>query len=298
MKIALAQINTTIGDFPGNEAKIMAAYGRGVEAGVEMVVCPELATTGYPPRDLLLKAGFIRNNLAAIDRLAAATGKTGLLVGYVGENSKRPGREATNSIALLQNGKIVATRVKTLLPTYDVFDEDRYFEPASENTPVEFNGQRFGLTICEDVWNDDDFWRDRRYRRNPAAELVEAGAKIIFNASASPWHLGKNQMRFDMLHSLVVKTRVPLVYCNLVGGNDELVFDGCSLVFNGAGELIARGALFAEDFRRGGHGFERSGRPRLECGRGKSLQSARARPARLHPQVWVQIGRARCERRH
>src|SRR5438445_3162928 len=248
MKIALAQINTTVGDFAGNEAKIMAAYRRGVEAGVEMVVCPELATTGYPPRDLLLKAGFIRNNLAAIDRLAAATGKTGLLVGYVGENAKRPGREATNAVALLQNGKIVATRVKTLLPTYDVFDEDRYFEPAGENTPVEFNGRKIGLTICEDVWNDEDFWRDRRYRSNPAVELVKAGARIIFNVSASPWHLGKDRTRCDMLQNLALKTRAPLVYCNLVGGNDELIFDGCSLAFNGAGEWITRGALFAEDF--------------------------------------------------
>jgi NAD+ synthetase len=248
MKIALAQINTTVGDFSGNEEKILSAYRRGVEAGVEMVICPELATTGYPPRDLLLKGGFIKANLATLDRLGAAAGRTGLLVGYVGENATRPGREATNSVALLQQGRVLTTRVKTLLPTYDVFDEDRYFEPATENRPVEFQGQQIGLTICEDVWNDEDFWRDRRYRRNPAVELVEAGAKIIFNVSASPWHLGKNQTRFDMLHSLVAKTRAPLVYCNLVGGNDELVFDGCSLAFNRAGELVARGALFAEDF--------------------------------------------------
>src|SRR6185503_2156058 len=123
MKIALAQINTTVGDFAGNEAKILAAYHRGVEAGVAMVVCPELATTGYPPRDLLLKSGFIKANLALLDRLAAATGKTGLLVGYVGENERRPGRETTNAVALLQRGRIQATRTKTLLPTYDVFDE-------------------------------------------------------------------------------------------------------------------------------------------------------------------------------
>src|SRR6185437_15290934 len=248
MRIALAQINTTVGDFAGNEEKILDAYRRGVEAGAEMVVCPELATTGYPPRDLLLKNGFIKGNLALLDRLAAATDKTGLLVGYVGENPRRPGREATNSVALLQNGKILATRVKTLLPTYDVFDEDRYFEPAKENAPVEFNGQKIGLTICEDVWNDEDFWRDRRYRRNPAVELAEAGAKIIFNVSASAGHLRKNQTRMDMLHSLVAKTRAPLVYCNLAGGNDELVFDGCSLALNEAGDLIARGALFNEDF--------------------------------------------------
>ena len=248
MKIALGQINTTVGDLAGNEAKILTVYRRGLEAGVELVVVPELATTGYPPRDLLLKGGFIKNNLASLDRLAAATGATGLLVGYVGQNTRRPGREATNAVALLQNTRILATRLKTLLPTYDVFDEDRYFEPATENRPVELNGQAIGLTICEDLWNDEDFWRDRRYRRNPAVELVEAGAKILFNVSASPWHLGKNQTRFDMLQSLVLKTRTPLVYCNLVGGNDELIFDGCSLVFQATGSLIARGELFAEDF--------------------------------------------------
>src|SRR6266568_4258057 len=184
MKIALAQINTTVGDFAGNEAKILEAYRRGVEAGVAMVVCPELATTGYPPRDLLLKSGFIRGNLALLDRLAAAAGKTGLLVGCVRENATRPGREATNSVALLQNGKVLTTRVKTLLPTYDVFDEDRYFEPATENCPVEFNGRKIGITICEDVWNDEDFWRDRRYRRNPAAELAAGGSSILLNISA------------------------------------------------------------------------------------------------------------------
>src|SRR5437016_1560996 len=248
MKIALAQINTTVGDFAGNEAKILAAYRRGVESGVELVVAPELATTGYPPRDLLLKSGFVKNNLALLDRLAAATRQTGLLVGYVGENSRRPGREATNSVALLQHGKILATRIKTLLPTYDVFDEDRYFEPATENQPVKFNGRNIGLTICEDVWNDDDFWRDRLYRRNPPVELIDAGATIIFNVSASPWHLGKNRVRFEMLRSLASKARVPVAYCNLVGGNDELIFDGSSLVFGAAGNLIARGELFAEDF--------------------------------------------------
>src|SRR5262245_57923116 len=248
MNVGVAQINTTVGDLAGNEARILAAYRRGVDAGAELVVFPELAVCGYPPRDLLHKSTFLDQNGAVIERLAKATGHTGLLVGYVGRNERRPGREATNAAALLQDGRVLATRVKTLLPTYDVFDEDRYFEPATVNPPVEFNGQKIGLTICEDVWNDEDFWRDRRYRRNPAVELVEAGARIIFNVSASPWHLGKNQTRFDMLHSLVVKARTPLVYCNLVGGNDELVFDGCSLAFNRAGDLVARGAWFAEDF--------------------------------------------------
>ncbi len=248
MKAALAQINPTVGDLAGNEAKILAAYRRGVEAGVELVIFPELAVCGYPPRDLLHKSQFISQNQSVLERLAAATGTVGLLVGYVGKNSTRPGREATNAVALLQNGKILATRVKSLLPTYDVFDEDRYFEPAQENSPVEFNGQKIGLTICEDVWNDEDFWQDRRYRSNPAAELVAAGAKIICNVSASPWHLGKNKVRHEMLRSLAAKTKCPLLYCNVVGGNDELVFDGSSLAFNATGQIVGAGAMFAEDF--------------------------------------------------
>lgn len=247
MKAALAQINPTVGDLAGNEAKILAAYKRGAEAGAEIVVCPELSLTGYPPRDLLLRKRFVAQNLEALERLAAATGRTALLVGYVGENSLRPGRPVTNAAALLQNGKIVTTRTKTLLPTYDVFDEDRYFEPATENSVVELNGRRIGITICEDIWNDDDFWPERRYQRNPPVDLAEAGAEIIFNISASPWHLGKNRTRVEMLRSLAAKTRRPVVFCNQVGGNDELVFDGHSLVFNGSGNLIAEGKRFEED---------------------------------------------------
>ena len=248
MKVALAQINPTVGDLPGNEARIAAAYKRASEAGADMVVLPELAVTGYPPRDLLAKCSFVDGNLQVLERLAAITGKTAMIVGYVGRSDVRPGREFTNAVALLQHGKIVATRTKTLLPTYDVFDEDRYFEPATENPPVDFNGQKIGLTICEDVWNDEDFWRERRYQRNPAMELTSAGAKLIVNASASPWHLGKNRLRREMLSKLAAKMKCPLVYCNVVGGNDELVFDGASLVFNARGELIAEGKMFEEDF--------------------------------------------------
>jgi NAD+ synthase (glutamine-hydrolysing) len=248
LKVALAQINPTVGDLTGNEAKILAAYKRGVEAGAEMVLCPELSTTGYPPRDLLLKKGFITRNLELLNRLASATGKVGLMVGFVGKNEVRPGRDVTNSVALLQNGKIIATQAKTLLPTYDVFDEDRYFEPATENLPTDFSGGKIGLTICEDIWNDEDFWTDRRYQHNPPVELAEAGARIIFNISASPWHFGKNKTRFEMLRSIAQKTNRPVVFCNQVGGNDELIFDGSSLVFNANGDLIAQGKWFEEDF--------------------------------------------------
>jgi NAD+ synthase/NAD+ synthase (glutamine-hydrolysing) len=175
-------------------------------------------------------------------------GETGLLVGCVGLNEGRPGRAATNSAALLHKGRMTAARTKTLLPTYDVFDEDRYFEPASGNLPVEFKGHKLGLTICEDAWNDEEFWRDRRYHQDPVAQLMEEGADYLINISASPWHLGKGRMRRDMLASLAAKCARPILYCNAVGGNDELVFDGRSLAYNGKGEVLASGASFAEDF--------------------------------------------------
>ncbi len=247
MKIALAQINTTVGDFGGNRSLIEKAYLQGSGEGVELVVTPELAITGYPPRDLLLKSGFIEANLAALEDLAGTVGEVGLVVGHVGLNESHTGRRATNSVSLLHQGKIVATRTKTLLPTYDVFDEDRYFEPANENTPVEYNGRKLGLTICEDVWNDEVFWKDRRYEGNPVDELVEQGADIIINISASPWSLGKERMRCEMLSSLATKINRPVIYCNAVGGNDELVFDGGSLGLNIEGKVLGAGVHFSED---------------------------------------------------
>jgi NAD+ synthase (glutamine-hydrolysing) len=248
MKIALAQINTTVGDLAGNEAKIMEAARRAQAEKAGVVVFPELTTTGYPPRDLLLKKDFIAKNLTVLHRLAAASGETAMLVGYVGENKKRPGREVTNEVALLQHGKIAATRVKTLLPTYDVFDEDRYFEPAQENSPVTIGGAACGVTICEDIWNDEDFWPQRRYQANPVAKLVSAGVECLFNISASPWWVGKEKLRYDMLASVARKSQRPVAFCNLVGGNDELLFDGNSLLFDAGGQLIAKAKSFEEDF--------------------------------------------------
>ena len=249
MKVALAQINTTVGDLPGNERKILEAYDKAASAGADLLLTPELAVTGYPPRDLLLKPDFVEGNLDVLARLAAATtAKTALVAGFVGRHEARPGRGVTNSLAWLQDGKIIETRTKSLLPTYDVFDEDRYFEPATSNLPLVANGCRLGLTICEDIWNDEDFWQERLYRYNPITRLIQERVEALFNISASPWHLGKNKTRFEMLSSLASKARCPLFYCNLVGGNDELVFDGASLVFNSNGQLIAHGAWFEEDF--------------------------------------------------
>jgi len=248
MKIALAQINTTVGDLAGNKAKILDFYLRAVQAGADVVFFPELSTTGYPPRDLLLKKSFIKQNLESLSELAAATNKkTAMLVGFVGENKVSPGRELTNEVALLLDGKIVCTRVKTLLPTYDVFDEDRYFEPATKNVPVEFGGKVCGLTICEDIWNDADFWSQRRYRRDPVADLLSAGADFIFNISASPWNVGKERVRLEMLTTLARQSHKTIIFCNAVGGNDELIFDGNSLVIDGNGKVIALGKSFQED---------------------------------------------------
>ena len=248
MKIALAQINTTVGDLAGNQAKILDAAERARSEGVDLVLFPELTITGYPPRDLLLNKDFIAGNLAVLQRLAAASGPAAMLVGFVGENKNTPGRGVTNEAALLQNGRIMATRAKTLLPTYDVFDEDRYFEPARNNAPVSIANQSCGVTICEDIWNDEDFWPHRLYRANPAGDLLADGARLLFNISASPWNVGKEKLRAQMLASLARKSGRPVALCNLVGGNDELVFDGGSLVFNGAGDLIAKGRDFEEDF--------------------------------------------------
>ncbi len=248
MKVALAQLNTIVGDIDGNTEKILEAYRRGVEAGVELVVFPELTVTGYPPRDLLYRSGFIKRNFEAVERLARESGQVGMAIGYVGSREEGPGRDATNSVALLQNGEILATRHKTLLPTYDVFDEDRYFEPASSNAPIQFNGRKIGLTICEDVWNDEDYWSRRRYAANPVIDLVNHGAELILNCSASPWHLEKNETRHAMLTSMAAKIKCPLLFCNAVGGNDELIFDGNSIAFNAKGELIAQARRFEEDF--------------------------------------------------
>jgi NAD+ synthase (glutamine-hydrolysing) len=247
MIIGLLQLNSTVGDFATNRKKLLAAYEKAVALGAQFILAPELFLCGYPPRDLLLRDDFIEANLSALNETAKNVGAIPLCVGYVDRNSEKPGRALRNSAAVLQNGKIIWRTHKSLLPTYDVFDEDRYFEPAKSVTPFEFNGRKLGITICEDIWNDEDFWPERIYRRDPVKELIAQGAEIILNISASPWHEGKERTRLEMLQRVARDEKIPLAQVNLVGANDELIFDGHSVALNSSGEMLALGKGFAED---------------------------------------------------
>jgi NAD+ synthase (glutamine-hydrolysing) len=249
VKIGVLQLNSTIGDYEANKNKLLQGYAAACGQGAEFVIAPELFLCGYPPRDLLLRADFIDANLATLAEAAKRAGPAPLCVGYVDRNAARPGRSLTNSAAVLQNGGIVWRQRKSLLPTYDVFDEDRYFEPAAQGgvAPFVFNDRKIGITICEDIWNDEDFWPERLYRRDPVKELIAQGADLILNISASPWHAGKEQTRLAMLQRVARDEQVPLVQVNLVGANDELIFDGNSVALNRRGEPIKLGKPFAED---------------------------------------------------
>jgi NAD+ synthetase len=247
LKIGLLQLNSTVGDFAANRQKLLAGYEKARALGAEFVLAPELFLCGYPPRDLLQRADFVEANLAALAEAAGSIGAIPLCVGYVDRNPERPGRALRNAAVVLQNGKIIWRTHKCLLPTYDVFDEDRYFEPAKNIAPFEFNGCRLGITICEDIWNDEDFWPERLYRRDPVKELIAQGAEIILNLSASPWHDGKEKMRLEMLRRITRDEKVPLAQVNAVGANDELIFDGHSVALDARGEVIAMGKSFAEE---------------------------------------------------
>jgi NAD+ synthase (glutamine-hydrolysing) len=248
MKLGLLQLNSTIGDFPANVKKLVAGYERAVSLGAEFVLAPELFLCGYPPRDLLLRPDFIDANLAALQETAHKTAAVPLCVGYVERNPQRPGRALQNAAAILPNGKVVWRTIKSLLPTYDVFDEDRYFEPAKPIVvPFEFNGSKKAVTICEDIWNDEDFWPDRLYRRDPVKEAIGQGAQMILNISASPWSDGKEKVRLEMLQRVARDEKMPLAQVNLVGANDELIFDGHSVALDAHGNVIAMGKGFAED---------------------------------------------------
>jgi len=243
----MLQLNSTVGDYDGNRQQLLTAYERAVKQGAEFVIAPELFLCGYPPRDLLLRSDFVEANLVALRQTAEHVGNVPLCLGFVDQNPARPGRSLCNSAAVLQSGKVSWRQSKSLLPTYDVFDEDRYFEPAKSTAPFEFRGRKLGITICEDIWNDEDFWPDRRYRRDPVKELIAQGADLILNLSASPWCLGKETTRLEMLQRVARDERVPLVQVNLIGANDELIFDGHSVALNRQGEVLALGEGFAED---------------------------------------------------
>jgi len=247
MKIALAQINTTVGDFPGNVDRIVKFAHCAVERGANLVVFPELALCGYPPRDLVEKPEFVRKSEAELEGLAGLLPDIPAVVGYVRRSNAREGKAVSDAAALLRGRKVALDYAKILLPFYDVFDESRYFEPGSELGLFDLKGMRLALTICEDIWNDKNFWNKRFYTRDPAGEAVTAGARLILNIASSPYNTEKIQMRHDMLQAFAREHRTPVVYVNHVGGNDQLVFDGSSMAFNARGELRARAKSFEED---------------------------------------------------
>ena len=246
MKVALLQLNPTVGDL-SNNARLIAEAVRGA-GKVDLSVTSEMALLGYPARDLLLQEGFVRRSWEVLDMLASELKSScPVLVGLAEPNHAPVGHPLFNSAALLRRGRIEATFRKTLLPSYDVFDEDRYFEPASQPQILDLEGTLVGVSICEDLWNDCDFWQHQRYHADPILEMVEAGACMVVNLSASPFTVGKQLHREAMLGAMARKYGIPFLYVNQVGGNDDLVFDGRSFALDMRGKLMARGKGFAED---------------------------------------------------
>ncbi|HKT80605.1 MAG TPA: NAD+ synthase [Vicinamibacterales bacterium] len=248
MHIALVQINPTVGDLSGNARLIAEAVREAGRRGADLAITPELALVGYLPRDLLLHSGFVKRSWQQLADLARelADGPP-VLVGLPEPNPADEGRPLFNSAALLSKGEVRQRFRKALLPTYDVFDEDRYFEPFHGPQILEIAGTRVGVSICEDIWNDRDFWQRRRYHHDPVEELVAAGAQVIVNLSASPFAAGKHQRREQMLGAMARRHHVPIAYVNQFGGNDDLVFDGRSCAFSAEGQPIARGRSFEAD---------------------------------------------------
>ena len=249
MKIALAQINPTIGDFDGNAQKILEFTRRAEQGGADLVLFPELAVCGYPPADLLEKPSFVARAGQVVEQLAACTAhsRTAILCGYVTPAHHGTGKHVMNSAALLRNGHIEFVQSKMLLPFYDVFDEQRYFAPAPKQRLFPLAGKQVALTICEDAWNDKSFWENRLYTIDPVEELMRAGGSIILNISASPYWRDKRQTRRDMLAAIARHHAKPVLMVNQVGGNDSLIFDGSSIALGRNGEVIAQAASFEED---------------------------------------------------
>jgi len=246
--VAVAQINTTVGDFPGNAKKIIELGRRAEAHGADLVLFPELAVCGYPPKDLLERPSFIAEAQRHASRIARASGRALWLYGSVIRNRALRGRPVFNAAVAARGGRGIAVYRKRLLPTYDVFDEGRYFEPGDRALALRVKGERIGVTICEDIWNDKTFWKRPLYVHDPVAEIKPLSLFLHANLSASPYALGKDRLRERMMRQIARATGVPLVHCNLVGGNDGLVFDGSSMAFDGEGRLLARGKSFEEDF--------------------------------------------------
>ena len=248
MRIALCQINQTVGDYPANLGRLRRGIERARDAGADLVLAPELAISGYPPMDLLDRPSFLRDQQAALEELAREVRDIAMVAGAFVPAPGGRRLKLANAAVVMERGRIVRAQHKTLLPTYDVFDESRYFEPAAEREIWEFGGRRIGLTVCEDIWSGA-FWGDERpYEVDPVQELVERGAELILTISASPWDQGKIELRERMIGDAARRHGVPFVFVNLVGGNDELVFDGSSCVVDARGRVVRRLESFAEDF--------------------------------------------------
>jgi NAD+ synthetase len=248
MRVAIAQIDYTIGAFDANFEAMAAAVDRARRERVDLVVFTELATVGYPPGDLLERPDFVDRNLDQLRRVAALSDETlGVLVGFVDRNSSGAGKGLFNAAALCDRGEVVSRCHKCLLPTYDVFDEARYFQPGTDVRPLDFRGVKIGVSICEDVWADPDLDGRSLYSRDPVLELIHRGSQILVNLSASPFELGKAAERRELIRRYAADSGRFFVYANQVGGNDELVFDGHSLVFDGRGEVVARARDFDDD---------------------------------------------------
>ncbi len=246
MKLALAQLNPTIGDFEGNQARILDLARQAKARGADLAVFSELCVCGYPPQDLLERPSFLRRNREAVSHLAK-TIELPSIVGYVGKGDNDSGKPIANCAGLLHEGKLAFEQRKMLLPTYDVFDESRYFQPSRAQHVFPFGKEQLGVTICEDIWNDKTFWRNPLYARDPVAELVGQGSTLLLNLSSSPYTIDKRALREDMLRNLARRHGMPVVYVNQVGGNDSLVFDGSSLAMRADGSIGAQAYLFEED---------------------------------------------------
>ncbi len=248
MKIALCQINTIIGDIEFNKRKILQGYNRGIAEGADLVICPELSLVGYPPLDLVEKKEFREAVKRIAHEISEQTGEVGLIFGSITEDDDNVGTDIHNSAILCYNKKIQFVQHKSLIPNYDVFDEMRYFDPAKEIYVHEFKGEKLGISICEDIWNDSDYWYKRRYSRDPVKELLQKGATVLINISASPYSYGKREDRKEMLSVLTKDDKIPLAYVCCSGVQTDLIFDGASMCFNQKGELVQLGKSYEEDF--------------------------------------------------